>query len=138
MRDTERWRQTHRQREKQTPCKEPDARFAPTTPGSCPERKADTQLLSHLGAPRLRFQGKKWHSPISKVQWNAQFHHFILKSAQQAHILTLEMEAFCASYNHMSLNVIFLQPDVICLKLLIKIHLQTFVSYNEEMYWLFS
>ena len=53
MRDTqrERERQRHRQREKQAPCREPDAGLDPRTPGSCPEPKADTQPLSHPGAP---------------------------------------------------------------------------------------
>ena len=41
MRDTER-RQRHRQREKQAPCREPDAGLYPGTPGSCPEPRADT------------------------------------------------------------------------------------------------
>ena len=53
MRDTqrERERQRHRQREKQSPCGEPDVGLDPRTPGSRPEPKADTQPLSHLGAP---------------------------------------------------------------------------------------
>ena len=54
MRDTEteRERQRHRQREKQALCKEPNVGLDPRIPGSCPERKADTQPLSHLGVPR--------------------------------------------------------------------------------------
>ena len=47
MRDTE--RQRHRQREKQAPCREPNARLDPRTLGSCPEPKADTQPLSQPG-----------------------------------------------------------------------------------------
>ena len=53
MRDTEteRERQKNRQREKQTPCEEHDAGLDPMTPGSRPEPNADTQPLSHPGAP---------------------------------------------------------------------------------------
>ena len=36
------WGQRHKQREKQGPCREPDVRLDPGTPGSCPEPKADT------------------------------------------------------------------------------------------------
>ena len=49
----QRERQRHRQREKQAPLGEPDAGLNPRTPGSCPEPKADTQPLSHPGAPQL-------------------------------------------------------------------------------------
>ena len=53
MRDTERKRQKHKQREKkQAPCRKPDAGLDPGTPGSRPEPKADAQPLSHLGVPR--------------------------------------------------------------------------------------
>ena len=45
-------RQRHRQREKQAPCREPDVRLDPRTPGSQPEPKADAQPLSHPGIPR--------------------------------------------------------------------------------------
>ena len=48
MRDTER-RQRHRQREKQSPCREPDVGLDPGALGSHPEPKADTQPLSHPG-----------------------------------------------------------------------------------------
>ena len=53
MRDRERERQRHRQREeKQVPSmKEPDVGLDPRTLGSCPELKADAQLLSHPGIP---------------------------------------------------------------------------------------
>ena len=51
MRDTERKRQRHRQREKQAPCREPDVGFDLRTPGSTPEPKADAQPLSCPGAP---------------------------------------------------------------------------------------
>ena len=55
MRDTERERQIHRQREKQAPCREPNMGLVPGTPGSCPELKADTQPLSHPGIPITGF-----------------------------------------------------------------------------------
>ena len=45
----ERWR--HRQKEKQTPCREPGVGLDPKTPGSRSEPKADTQPLSHPGYP---------------------------------------------------------------------------------------
>ena len=51
-RHRERWR--HRQREKQAPCREPDAGLDPRTPGSRPELKADAQPLSHSGTPTGR------------------------------------------------------------------------------------
>ena len=46
MRDTERERkgQRHRQREKQAPCREPDAGLNPGSPGSHPRLKA---VLNH-------------------------------------------------------------------------------------------
>ena len=49
MRDTERERQaeTHRQREKQAPWKEPDMGLDPWTPGSCSGPKAGAKLLRH-------------------------------------------------------------------------------------------
>ena len=49
MRDRERGRD--RQREKQALRRKSDAGLDPRTPGSCPELKADTQPLSHLGTP---------------------------------------------------------------------------------------
>ena len=55
MRDREKERereaQRYRQREKQAPCREPDVGLDTGTAGSCPERKADPQPLSHPGAP---------------------------------------------------------------------------------------
>ena len=45
----------HRQREKQAPCREPDAGLDHRTPGSCPEPKADAQPLSHPGVPGSYF-----------------------------------------------------------------------------------
>ena len=41
MRDTERERQRHGQREKQASCREPDVRLDPGAPGSSPEPKTD-------------------------------------------------------------------------------------------------
>ena len=55
MRDTQKERQGHRQREKQAPCREPDMGLNPGTPGSCPGLKADAQLLSHPGIPGFVF-----------------------------------------------------------------------------------
>ena len=49
MRDTERGRD--RQREKRAPCREPNVGLDPRTSGSCPELKADSELLSYPGAP---------------------------------------------------------------------------------------
>ena len=52
-------RQRHRQREKQAPCREPDAGLYPRTLGSRPAPKADAQSLSHPGAPKFeRFHNK--------------------------------------------------------------------------------
>ena len=53
--ETQRQRQRHRQREKQATCVEPDAELDPKTLGSWPEPKADTQPLSHPGAPVFKF-----------------------------------------------------------------------------------
>ena len=55
MRDTEGEAETHRQSEKQAPCREPNVGLNPGSPGSCPEPKADTQPLSHPGIPNLLF-----------------------------------------------------------------------------------
>ena len=44
-------RERHGQREKQAPCREPNAELDPRTPGSHPEPKADAQPLSHPGVP---------------------------------------------------------------------------------------
>ena len=52
MRDTERERQGHRQKEKQAPCRKPDVGLDPGTPGSCPMPKAGSKLLSYPGIPR--------------------------------------------------------------------------------------
>ena len=49
----EREGQGHRQREKQAPCREPDAGFDPGSPGSHPGPKAGAKPLSHPGIPSL-------------------------------------------------------------------------------------
>ena len=56
MRDIERERQRHGQREKKAPCREPDVGLDPGTPGSQPEPKADVQPLSPPGAPECPFK----------------------------------------------------------------------------------
>ena len=43
--------QRHRQWEKQAPCREPDVRLDPGTPGSRLEPKAYAQPLSYAGIP---------------------------------------------------------------------------------------
>ena len=53
MRDTE--RQRHRQKERQASHRKPDVRLGLQTLGSCPELKADAELLSHPGVPLLFF-----------------------------------------------------------------------------------
>ena len=54
MRDTHTERHRHRQREKQAPCRKPDAGPDPRTPGSGPEPKAEAQVLSHPGVPSIK------------------------------------------------------------------------------------
>ena len=49
MRDRERGKERHRQREKQAPCRALDEGLDPRIPGSHPEPKADAQPLSHPG-----------------------------------------------------------------------------------------
>ena len=74
MRD-QRDKQRHRQREKQFPCREPDAELNPRTPGSGPEPKTDTQPLSHPGAPMtlsfsenvLCYKSFDWHFYVSTL-----------------------------------------------------------------------
>ena len=51
----EREEQRHRQREKQAPCREPDAGLDLVSPGSHPEPMAGTKPLSHPGIPKLCF-----------------------------------------------------------------------------------
>ena len=53
MRDTE--RQRHGQREKQAPCREPDAGLDPPNLGSPPEPKAGAQTAEHPGSPQTSF-----------------------------------------------------------------------------------
>ena len=58
MRDAEREVETQ-QRERQAPCREPNAGLDPRIQGSHPELKADAQPLSQPGAP-------VWMLPIGK------------------------------------------------------------------------
>ena len=69
MRDTERKRQRHRQREKQAPCGKPDMGLNPSTPGSCPEPKADPQPLSQPGAPAFSFHIGREGQIIDSQGW---------------------------------------------------------------------
>ena len=57
MIDIERGREaeTHRQREKQAPHREPDMGLDPGTPGSHPGPKAGVKPLSHPGIPLYNF-----------------------------------------------------------------------------------
>ena len=52
MRDTHTERQTHRQREKQAPCREPDVGLNPGSPGSRLGPKAGAKPLSHPEIPQ--------------------------------------------------------------------------------------
>ena len=63
MRDTQR----DRQREKQAPCKEPDAGLDPGTLGSCPEPKAGTSPLSYPGLPLFYISKKEKKKILFKV-----------------------------------------------------------------------
>ena len=54
MRDIEKERQRHRQREKQAPCRESDAGLDPGTPGSRLGPKAGAKPLSHAGCPEVK------------------------------------------------------------------------------------
>uniref|UniRef100_A0A8C0Q1Y4 G protein-coupled receptor kinase n=1 Tax=Canis lupus familiaris TaxID=9615 RepID=A0A8C0Q1Y4_CANLF len=54
-RHTQRERQRHRQREKQAPCRGPDVRLDPGTPGSHSGSKAGAKLMNHPGIPREHF-----------------------------------------------------------------------------------
>ena len=51
----ERERQSHRRREKQAPCGEPDSGLHPGAPGSRPGPKAGAKPLSHPGIPERSF-----------------------------------------------------------------------------------
>ena len=55
MRDTERERGRHRQREKQAPCWEPNVGLDPGTPGTRPGLKAGTKSLSRLGISQVTY-----------------------------------------------------------------------------------
>ena len=55
MRDTERARQRHRQRENHAPHRELDSELDLKTLGSRPEPMADTQPLSHADIPIFMF-----------------------------------------------------------------------------------
>ena len=55
MTDTHRERQRHRQREKQTPCKEPDMGLDPWSPGSHPRPKAALNHWATRAAPLTAF-----------------------------------------------------------------------------------
>ena len=53
--ETQREKQTHRQREKQAPQGEPSVGLDPGTPGPHPELKADVNPLSYPGFPHFLF-----------------------------------------------------------------------------------
>ena len=63
MKDTERGRETEREREAETQAegeagcthREPNVRFDPGSPGSCPGPKAGTKPLRHPGIPKLEY-----------------------------------------------------------------------------------
>ena len=67
-RQTERERQSHRQREKQAPCREPDVGLNPGSPGSHPALKAGAKVLSHLGCPICSVRIKIWRGSGMKIQ----------------------------------------------------------------------
>ena len=67
MKDREREAETHRQREKPAPCKEPDVGLDPRTPQSRPGPKAGSKLLSHPGIPQCFL----WRGCV----WHKKFHH---------------------------------------------------------------
>ena len=50
-----RWKQRHRQREKQAPCREPDVGLNSRNLGSFSQPKVDAQPLSHPGVPMEGF-----------------------------------------------------------------------------------
>ena len=69
MKDTQ--RQRHRQREKQVPCRDPDAGLDPGTPRSHPELKADAQPLSQPGVPSLRFKSESCLAGKEHIQFTS-------------------------------------------------------------------
>ena len=70
--------QRHKQREKQAPCREPDAGLYPGTLGSHTEPKAEAQLLSNLGTTMQAFNTNL--SCLIKIKQNliiaAEMHFF--------------------------------------------------------------
>ena len=54
MRDTEKERQRQAEKEKQTPCREPNVGLDPGTPGSHPGLKADTTAEPSRHPPSTR------------------------------------------------------------------------------------
>ena len=61
-------RDTERQREKQAPCREPEARLNPGNPGPRPEPKAGAQLLSHPGVPVFFFFIPSWSAWVAQLK----------------------------------------------------------------------
>ena len=55
MRNLEGEAETHRKREKQSPCRKPDVGLDPRALGSHPEPKADAQSLNLPGVPLVTF-----------------------------------------------------------------------------------
>ena len=71
--------QRHRQREKQAPCREPDAGLDPGTPGSRPGPKAGAELLSHPGIPLNWLSDNELYSKFcNSVGENTIFDFFLL------------------------------------------------------------
>ena len=70
MRDTQRERQSHRQREKQAPCRDPNVGLDPRSPGSHPGPKADAQPLNHPGVPWLVNFFNKISLVITEIKLN--------------------------------------------------------------------
>ena len=97
MRDTEIERQRHRQREKQAPCWEPDARLNHRTPGSCPGPKADAQPLSPPVALPFLF-----------------FHSESSIGFPQA-LLTLNFSCLFFSFSHIYLNIWIFKDIFACI-----------------------
>ena len=64
MRDIDRERQRHGQREKQAPCGEPNAGLDPGIAGSCPEPRADAQPPRH---PSIYILERKHKLSISEA-----------------------------------------------------------------------
>ena len=67
MRNTQRERQRHRQREKHVPCREPEVGLDPKIPGSRPEPKADAQPLNYPGVPPIFLLEKQSLSEILMI-----------------------------------------------------------------------